>query len=60
VVRGFERDIVTDIFGIDSMQALVLSLHTIPSDLAALARETLVAGSRVVSISAWITHVEST
>jgi hypothetical protein len=46
VVRGFESDIVRPIFGIDSMQALVLSLHVIPTELQAIARRT---GGRFVT-----------
>ena len=38
IIRGFEDDIVRHIFGVDSMQALVLSLHVLPTELQALAR----------------------
>ena len=38
IIRGFEDEIVRHIFGVDSMQALVLSLHVVPSEVQALAR----------------------
>ena len=38
IIRGFEDDIVRHIVGIDSMQALVLSLHVVPTELRVMAK----------------------
>ncbi len=38
-IAGLNSDRVVAIFGIDSMQAVVLAMHTIPAELAALMRE---------------------
>jgi hypothetical protein len=38
-ITGFGEPIKRTIFGIDSMQALVLALHVLPTQLNALARE---------------------
>src|SRR6267378_332645 len=38
-ITGFGKPIVHALFGIDAMQALVLALHTLPTELRALARE---------------------
>jgi uncharacterized protein DUF6968 len=37
-VTGLDRERVKAIFGIDAMQALILAVHTIPAELAALMR----------------------
>jgi hypothetical protein len=39
-ITAFGRIETRAIFGIDAMQALILALHTLPSELRALARET--------------------
>ena len=38
-IAGLSRDRVMAIFGIDAMQALVLAIHTIPAELAALMKD---------------------
>jgi hypothetical protein len=38
-VTGFGTPILHATYGIDAMQALILALHTIPTELCALARE---------------------
>jgi Domain of unknown function (DUF6968) len=38
-ITGFGEPIVRTMFGIDTMQALVLALHTLPTELRALARD---------------------
>lgn len=37
-ISGFEGPVVRAIYGIDAMQALILALHTLPSELRSLAR----------------------
>jgi hypothetical protein len=38
-IKGFAEPVTRAIFGVNSMQALILGLHTLPSELRALARE---------------------
>ncbi|HKR60429.1 MAG TPA: hypothetical protein VJS64_11905 [Pyrinomonadaceae bacterium] len=38
-VSGLGRDRVTGIFGVDSMQALLLAIHTIPAELSAFIKD---------------------
>src|SRR5262245_14205495 len=39
-IRGIGDEKTRAIFGIDTMQALILALHILPTELAAIARET--------------------
>jgi hypothetical protein len=39
-IRGIGDERIRAIFGIDTMQALILALHILPTELAAIARET--------------------
>ena len=38
-IRGIGRELVIAIFGVDAMQALLLALHTLPTELRAIARK---------------------
>jgi hypothetical protein len=38
-ITGFGEPILRAIYGVNAMQALVLALHTLPTELRALARE---------------------
>ena len=38
-IRGIRDEPVRTIFGVDAMQALILALHTLPTELRSVARE---------------------
>jgi hypothetical protein len=38
-LRGIGDEVVRGVFGVDAMQALILALHTLPTELRALARK---------------------